>query len=146
MMQPLQLSSRRSTHNMSSKRVVLATLGAVTLAPSRAFGCTPARGLDPDAFYRAIALPGCAASAVSALAAIAWIAITRERNTRRSNVLMALAVLNPGWWLWGIGDCGTLAFEVGGLFAVASLAILARGLWQRRQRSSATIAPLSSRR
>lgn len=80
-------------------------------------------------------------SAVSALAAIAWLAVSGERNTRRSNVLMALALLNPGWWLWGIGDCGRLAFKVGGLFAAASLAILAMGLWQRGRRARATIAP-----
>ena len=111
------------------------------LAPSRAFGCTPAKGVDPDAFMRSITLPGCTASAVSALAAIVWLAISRERTTRRSNVLLALAVLNPGWWLWGIGDCGALAFQIGGLFAVASLAILGMGLWARHRTPGATITP-----
>ena len=126
---------------MSSKRFVLSVLVAVMLAPSRAFACTPANGVNRDAFLRAITLPGCAASAVSALAAIVWLAISRERTTQRSNVLMALALLNPGWWLWGIGDCGMLAFRVGSAFAAASLAILGTGLWQRQRTSRATITP-----
>jgi len=113
----------------------------VALLPSEAFACTPAIGVNSEAFVRMIALPGRLATAVSVLVAIAWLAITRKPNTPRSAILIALAVVNPGWWLWGIGDCGTLAFSVGGALACLSLILLTMGLWQRKALRSAGIAP-----
>jgi hypothetical protein len=116
---------------MSLFRSIARALLAVASWPSAALACTPAIGVDPAAFYRMMALPGELASGVSVLAAVVWLIVRRTPKGSRAAILIALALLNPGWWLWGIGDCGTLAFWTGGVFAVLSLVTLGQGLWRR---------------
>lgn len=126
---------------MTSNRPIAGALLLVALYPAAAFACTPAIGVDSEAFLRMIALPGRLASVVSILAAIAWLVISRKPNTPRSAALIALAVFNPGWWLWGIGDCGATALWAGGALALLSLALLGAGLFQRHELRKAAIAP-----
>ena len=114
-----------------ASKLLLVALLLVALLPSAAFACTPAIGVDREAFYRMIALPGRLASAVSLLAAIAWLVVSRAPTARRSAILIALAIVNPGWWIWDIGDCGTSAFLVGGAMALLSLVLLGAGLRRR---------------
>ena len=117
---------------MSSSRFIASALFVVASFPTVALACSPALGVDHDAFYRAIALPGRTASAVSIIAASVWLVITRSATSSHGVLLLALAVLNPGWWMWGMGDCGVTAFVVGGLLALVSLVTLGRGLWTRQ--------------
>lgn len=126
---------------MNLNRFISIALLLAALYPSEAFACTPALDVDSEAFYRAIALPGQIASAVSVLAAIVWLVMSRKRDAARTFILIALAVLNPGWWMWDIGDCGTLAFLVGGAFALASLIALGTGFWSRRAIRDESVVP-----
>lgn len=126
---------------MHPGRIATTLFLAFAVLPSRLLACTPALGVDREAFYRAIALPGRVASLISWLAAVGWFVVTRRRGGRRSWLLFALAVLNPGWLLWDIGDCGSLAFWVGGVFALLSLGVLGTGLRQRRLSRAVTAAP-----
>ena len=121
---------------MVSRRFI-AALVAIGLRPSVARACSPAIGVDLDAFLRGIALPGRIASAVSLVAAVAWLIASRKLRNGHNIALMTLALLNPGWLIWGIGDCGTLAFETGGAIAILSLGVLAHGLWTRRAQRQA---------
>ena len=125
---------------MHLRRLVANAFLASSLAPAKLMACTPAIGVDRDAFYRAIALPGRVASAVSLIAAVTWLIITKRWNTGRSRILIALGLVNPGWWLWDTGDCGLLAFVVGGAFALLSLGVLGFGLWHHYRTSRSTIA------
>ena len=114
---------------MGLSRFIASALFLIALFPTVALACSPALGVDHDAFYRAIALPGRTASAISILAAIVWLVVSRSPKSRRGVILIALAALNPGWWIWGMGDCGVTAFVIGGLFALLSLVMLGKGLW-----------------
>ena len=126
---------------MGLSRLVARALLLVACFPSVALACSPVSDVDRDAFYRAIALPGRAASAVSILTAIVWLVMNRGATNSRGAILIALAVLNPGWWMWGIGDCGVSAFVIGGLFAVSSLVTLGKGVWSRHLLSKARNGP-----
>jgi hypothetical protein len=127
---------------MNLIRFTTSALLVIAWCPSIAFACTPVPGTDTDAFYRMIALPGRVASVVSVLAAIVWLVVSRSPKSSPARALIALAVLNPGWWLWDIGDCGTLAFFTGGALALLSLVIVGKGLWTRHvSRKAAIVAP-----
>jgi len=124
---------------MIPRRFIAAALVAIALVPTVGRACVPAIGVHPDAFLRAIALPGRIASAISVAAAFAWLLATRKPGNNHGIALIGLAILNPGWWLWGIGDCGELAFEIGGSVAVLSLVTLSHGVWTRRAARQAHI-------
>ena len=123
---------------MTPNRIIAGAFSLVVFFPSEAIACSPKPGVDHEAWLRAIALPGQACTGISLAAAIAWIAISREPNTRRSIILLGLGLLNPGWLLWGGGDCGITAMLIGGPMAILSLCILGRGLWLRHAARQAT--------
>ena len=125
---------------MISRRSIAAALLSIAMSPTIARACSPAIGVDPDAFIRAIALPGRVTWGISAAAALVWLIATRKPANNRSIALLSLALLNPGLWLWGIGDCGTLAFELGGGVALLSVLLLAHGLWARRAQNRTSVS------
>jgi hypothetical protein len=116
---------------MNPLRSFLSAAVAVAILPTAAFACSPAPGVDTHAFLQSIALAGRLPWGVSVLAAVAWAISGRQPRGRRTLVLVMLAAASPGWWAWGIGDCGAFAFLSGSVVALLSLIVLGQGFWRR---------------
>ena len=104
--------------------------------PSKLLACTPAPGVDQQAFYARLVRPDYEVWAVSAFAAFLWLSVGRRRAgaPRWTWWLVGLAVLQPAWWIPGtMGDCGTLRLGAGVAVALASLFLLVAAFVQTRR-------------
>lgn len=114
---------------------LLGFIASGMLTPRDAFACSPAPGVDPQAFYAAINSPPYLVGTVSVACAAGWLLLQahRRHGARRSRglglALAVLAVLQPAWWIGtGLGDCGMLRDSAALVVALASMALFVFGV------------------
>ena len=119
------------------RRSLTLPLALLALLPRIALACTPARGVDVAAFYARIERPPYLLWSVSVAAAVTWM-LSRRRaaaSPRWTTTLVALALLQPAWWIPNMGDCGILRDGAALLVACVSLLALAGAYLQARRRA-----------
>ena len=114
----------------------------LALLPRLALACTPAPGGDVAAFYARIERPPYLLWGVSVAAAGLWLRSRRRpiASPRWTTGLVALALLQPAWWIPNHGDCGILRDGAALLVALASIAALGGAHLHARRRAAPTSA------
>ena len=110
----------------------------LALLPRLAFACTPAPGVDVAAFYARIERPPYLLWGISVAAAGLWLWSRQRRvaSARWTTVLVALAMLQPAWWIPNQGDCGMLRDGAALVVAFVSLLALGGAYLQARRRAT----------
>ena len=124
------------------RRSVAFLLACLSLLPRVAFACTPALGVDVAAFYARIERPPYLLWGISVAAAGLWLWSRQRRvaSARWTTVLVALALLQPAWWIPNLGDCGMLRDAAALLVALVSLLALGGAYLQARRHATPATA------